>query len=64
LAGNSQNRKLSGRINFCGRFAKNTINKCSVSLLDRRFRRSAVTQLIGWACKKVVALDLRFGTWA
>jgi hypothetical protein len=43
---------------------KNTINKCSVSLLDSRFRRSAVTQLIGWACKKVVALDLRFGTWA
>lgn len=64
LAGNSQNRKLSGRINFCGRFAKNAINKCSVWLLDHRFRRSAFTPLIGWACKKVVALDLRFGTWA
>ena len=49
------------RVEFkiCGRFAKNAINKCSMWLMARRFRRSTVTSLlVAWACKKVLAKGL------
>jgi len=36
--------------------------RCRFSIVGLGDREA--TQLIGWACKKVVALDLRFGTWA